>query len=88
MDFAEPCEETEKGAPYTDEEDENEDEDFPFLKLGAPQEGPVPSVRLGKDGLETNEVNGQAALTPLNQYSRNTNEKRNHNTSLRRKSVL
>ena len=47
VDFAEPCEETEKSTPYTNEEGENEDEDFPFLKFGAPQEHPVPSVRLG-----------------------------------------
>ena len=47
VDFAEPCEETEKSTPYTNEEGENEDEDFPFLKFGAPQERPVPSVGLG-----------------------------------------
>jgi hypothetical protein len=88
MDLAEPGEECEEGGPYTNEEDYNEDEDLPVLELAVPQEGPVPSVRLGKGGLETNEVNDQIILTPLSQKSRNTNEKRNHNTSLRRKSVL
>ena len=48
MDLTEPGEEREEGAPYTDEEDGNEDEDLPDLEVGTPQEGPVPSVRLRK----------------------------------------
>ena len=48
--LAEPSEEREEGAPYT-----NEDEDLPVLEFTIPQERPVLSVRLGKGGLESNE---------------------------------
>ena len=57
MDHAQPGEESEEGAPYSNEKDENEDEDFPFCELCAPQESPVLSVRLGKEGLGINKVN-------------------------------
>ena len=87
VNLAEPSEECEEGAPYTNEEYTDENEDLPVLELTVPQERPVLSVRLRKGGLESNEEKGQIGLTPLNQKSRNTNEKRNHNTSLRRKSV-
>jgi hypothetical protein len=48
-------EECEKGGPYTDEEDRNENEDFPLREISAPQERPVPSVGLGKGESESNE---------------------------------
>ena len=67
MNLAEPDEECEEGAPYTDEEGGNEDEDLPVLEITLPQERPVLSVGLGKDGLESNEEKGQIRLTPLNQ---------------------
>jgi hypothetical protein len=88
MNLTEPSEEREEGGPNANEEDGDEDEDLPVLELIFPQEGPVLSVRLGKGVLETKKAESQIALTPLSQKSRNTNEKRNHSTSLRRKSVL
>ena len=36
LNLAESGEESEDGGPYASEEDENKDEDFPFLKFGAP----------------------------------------------------
>ena len=48
MDLTKPGEEREEGRPYTDEEDDDKDEYFPVLQVGAPQEGPVLSVRLDK----------------------------------------
>jgi len=44
MDLTEPGEECKEGTPYTDEEDENEDKNFPLLEVSAPQEGPILSV--------------------------------------------
>ena len=55
VNLAEPSEECKEGAPYTNEEDTNENEDLPVLELTVPQERPVLSVRLGKGGLESNE---------------------------------
>lgn len=88
MNLTEPGEECEKGTPYADEESDNKDEGLPVLELGAPQEGPVLSVGLGKGELKTKDANDRIILTLLNQKSRSTNEQRDHNTSLRRKSVL
>jgi len=67
MNLAEPGEECEEGTPDTDEEDDDKDEDLPFLEVVAPQEGPVLSVGLGKGGSETKNANGQIILTLLNQ---------------------
>ena len=67
MDLAEPGKEREEGAPYTDEEYSNEDEDLPILELGIPQEGPVLSIGLGKRGLETKEAESWIGLTLLSQ---------------------
>ena len=64
MDLAEPGEESKEGGPNTDEEDENEDEDFPFREIGAPQEGPIFPVGLGKEGLGTTEVNRSSCTHP------------------------
>jgi len=52
MNLAEPGEECEEGGPYADEEGTKEDENVFVLEFSAPQEGPVPSVSLGKGGLE------------------------------------
>ena len=64
MNLAEPGEECEEGAPYTDEECSNEDDNLPFLELGAPQEGPVLAVGLGKGVLGTSETKDQIRTHP------------------------
>ena len=38
MNLAEPCEERKDGAPNTDEEDDDKDEDLPVLERTVPQE--------------------------------------------------
>jgi len=55
MNLAEPSEECKEDSPYTDEEDNDENEDMPLLEISAPQERPVLSVGLGKGGLESNQ---------------------------------
>jgi len=64
MDFTEPGEQCEEGTPYTDKEDENEDEDIDRLEVGTPQEGPVLSVGLRKGGLGTNKANDRSRTYP------------------------